>query len=378
MMSLPLDEPRWVASPEDLQELAKALAANPLIAVDTESNSLYAYHEQVCLIQFSIPGADYLVDPLVLADLSLLGPIFENPNIEKIFHAAEYDLICMKRDFGFIFNTIFDTMLASRILGKPYYGLVDLLSAEFEINLDKRFQRADWAKRPLPASHLAYARLDSHFLIDLRNRLKEELEDQGLFALAREDFNHMSKVSPSQENGQSSVWRVAGSRDVSPEKAAVLQELCAYRDFCAQKANRPLFKVFSDDTLLQIALAVPQNVKELTAAGHLNPWQVRKYGNGLLHAIERGMQSQPLERPTSVRPDAQFLSRLEGLREWRKVTGRQRGVESDVILPRDAMEAIARHNPHSKKELAAIMKDFPWRVNYFGDQILEILSKLET
>ncbi len=110
--------PVLITRPGPLKDLAADLSRQSLVAVDTESNSLHAYREQVCLIQFSTEETDYLVDPLALDDLSSLGPIFANPDIEKIFHAAEYDLICLKRDFGFQFANLFDTMVAASILGK--------------------------------------------------------------------------------------------------------------------------------------------------------------------------------------------------------------------------------------------------------------------
>ena len=84
---------------DELNHLAKVLRSGTIIAVDTESNSLYAYRERVCLIQFSTHTDDYLVDPLAVADLSPLAPVFADPGIEKVFHAAEYDLLCLYRDF---------------------------------------------------------------------------------------------------------------------------------------------------------------------------------------------------------------------------------------------------------------------------------------
>src|ERR1044071_3179105 len=105
-----LPPPIWVDKPKVFQEMLGDLTAQPRLAVDTESNSLHAYREQVCLIQFTTPNKDYVVDPLALDDLSALGPIFSNPGIEKIFHASEYDLICLRRDFNFQFANLFDTM----------------------------------------------------------------------------------------------------------------------------------------------------------------------------------------------------------------------------------------------------------------------------
>ena len=100
MQTEKLPPPIWIATPGAIKELADELAGWTRIAVDTESNSMHAFREQLCLIQFSTPQTDYLVDPLALKDLSPLRPVFANPEIEKVFHAAEYDLICLKRDSG--------------------------------------------------------------------------------------------------------------------------------------------------------------------------------------------------------------------------------------------------------------------------------------
>jgi ribonuclease D len=94
MEHMVLSEPVFVTQGRALQQAVERLAHQAILAIDTESNSLFAYQEQVCLIQISTPQVDYLVDPLALTDLSPLSKIFADPNIEKVFHAAEYDLIC--------------------------------------------------------------------------------------------------------------------------------------------------------------------------------------------------------------------------------------------------------------------------------------------
>src|SRR5690554_6217438 len=132
-----LAPPIWVHTKQSLQKMVDELASQTRVAVDTESNSLHAFREQVCLLQFSTSKTDYLVDPLAIDDLSPLGPIFSNSNIEKIFHAAEYDLICLRRDFGFSFVNIFDTMQAARVLGYTAVGLDKLLAEKFGIRIDK-------------------------------------------------------------------------------------------------------------------------------------------------------------------------------------------------------------------------------------------------
>ena len=157
-----LSKPVLITRPDALIQLANQLANEPILAVDTESNSLYAFQEQVCLIQFSTPQDDFLVDPLALDDLSPLAGLFADPKIEKIFHAAEYDLITLKRDYHFDFENLFDTMIAARILGWEKIGLGSILKSEFDVELNKRYQRANWGKRPIPSEMVNYARLDTH------------------------------------------------------------------------------------------------------------------------------------------------------------------------------------------------------------------------
>ena len=188
MPSNTLPPPVLVQTADEYERLILDLNRRARIAVDTESNSLHAYRERVCLIQFSTPQTDYILDPFAFDNLDALAPIFASPRIEKIFHALEYDLICLRRDYGFEFCNLFDTMQAGRILGRKLAGLDRLLEDKFGVKVNKRFQKADWAVRPLSRDLQLYARLDTHYLIPLRDLLKAELVEKGLWPLAEEDF----------------------------------------------------------------------------------------------------------------------------------------------------------------------------------------------
>jgi ribonuclease D len=384
MPRTPIFPPSWIDHLDDLQRMANTLTAAPLVAVDTESNSLFAYQEQTCLIQFSTPQADYLVDPLTLDAQFLklvLAPIFVGTDIEKVFHAAEYDLLVLSRDFGFNFTNIFDTMLAARVLGRDAFGLGILLEQEFNVKVDKRQQRANWGQRPLPPHLMDYAQVDTHYLIPLRHRLKAELEKSGRWELAQEDFNHFhlenGKTAPKRKNIKNEIWRIAGWDRLSHQKLAVLYELCLYRDQQARAQNRPLFKILSDRTLLEIAEACPESPAELQCLPKLSPRQVQRYNQALLKVVKRGLQAPPLHPPPRPpRPDPDFMARLDALREWRKRAARKMGVESDVILPRVLMEEIARRAPRRLVDLSHIFQHYPWRLAHFGDAILELISEI--
>ena len=374
--SLKRTELVWIDQPQHLRHVAQELAAQDILAIDTESNSLYAYQEQVCLIQFSTNQKDYLIDTLSLTDLSPLRNIFKSKHILKVFHAAEYDLICLFRDYGFRFNHIFDTMLAARILGYQHVGLSSLLEQYFNIQIDKKFQRANWGQRPLKPEMLAYARLDSHFLIPLKDHLRAELEVAGLLALAYEDFERLTiGIEDTTESCADDFWKIHGARDLAPEKAAVLKSLYQYREAIAKAQDRPPFKVLSNQALIEIAEICPQHQSDLMKLSALHENQVKRYGRGLLEAVQIGLQAPPEQVPSHARPHNSVLNRMEALQDWRKETGKALGVPSDVILPRDVLCRIARTNPRELKVLKAQMFDVPDRFKRFGKDILNVIAQ---
>ncbi|KAA3644674.1 MAG: hypothetical protein DWQ07_14775 [Chloroflexi bacterium] len=369
-----IPEPTLITSSDHLKQVSKQLAQASLLSVDTESNSLHAFRERVCLIQFSIPDADYLLDPLAVDDLSPLGPIFADPNVEKLFHAAEYDLLTLKRDFDFSFANLFDTMVAARILGRRRVGLGNLLDAEFGIKLEKKFQRADWGKRPLSKDMLSYARFDTHYLIRLRNKLKDELMAKDRWSIAAEDFQRATDVGHHRaEPPHSDVWRMKGADDFSPRQYAVLQALVDFRRERAERVDRPLFKVFGDKTLVAIADVMPTRLEQLYGLDGMSGRQIERQGRKLLAAVERGKKAQPPVRPPRRPRDEQKEERYETLREWRKIEAQKIDVESDVILPRDVMLQLVDANPSSLTEVEAEMHSVPWRFAQFGEDIFEVL-----
>ncbi len=372
-MKSSLPAPVWVDTPDGLRQMCASLRRQPRIAIDTEANSLYAFREQVCLIQFSIPDADYLLDPLTLHDLTPLADIFSSPAIEKVFHAAEYDLLGLQRDYGFTFTNIFDTMLAARILGYKQLGLGSLLAEKFQVEIDKRFQKADWGARPLPPGLVDYARLDTHYLLELRDVLENELRERERLDLAREDFQRSCYVTNGSKQVKERWERIDGQQDLTPRGRTILNELCLSREKLAERLKRPLFKVLNDHALLKLAQAEPDSIDALKAAG-LSDRQIDRFGRAMLEAIQRG-QTAPLVKPTETeKPSNAILNRLNKLKNWRKKKAEELGVESDIVLPRVYLMPLAEHNPRTLEALSAVMSDSPWRVRQFGAEILKSLG----
>lgn len=361
-----------------LADLTQRLADEPLIALDTESNSLFAYREQVCLIQISTRSADYVLDPLAALDVRRLGPLLANPASEKVFHAAEYDLICLKRDYGFVINNLFDTMVAARVCGYKNIGLGTLLGEIAGVTLDKSHQRDDWGKRPLPADALRYAQMDTHYLPQLHDYFSGRLTELGRWEEARESFDEMAAVAPGvrPEFDPEGFWRIAQPNQLSRREAAILRELVIFRDEMARQRNLPPFKILNDKGLVGLAQAAPTTLDGLEKVDGVGPGHVRRYGQALLAAIRRGQSARLPTPPPPERPaDPVLVERYSALREWRKERAQARGVESDVIVSRDALWELAGRMPATTEELRTISSLGAWRAARYGDEILAVLDR---
>jgi ribonuclease D len=367
----------WVDQEDSFKAMIEDLQQRPIIAVDTESNSLYAYQEQVCLIQFSTVDADYLIDPLAIQDMSPLGAIFANPDIEKVFHAAEYDVICLKRDFQYEFNNLFDTMVASRILSRENQSLGGVIKDLYGIKLEKKYQRADWGMRPLKPGMLEYARLDTYFLIDVRNRFRADLQQMNRWQMAQEDFARLCRITvPENNTEKEKCWKVLGNEKLRPEQLAVLQALCAYREKRAKTIDQPVFKVLNNKTLLAIAKAMPRDLVDLENIPGLSSKLVNRIGEKLVKIVENNRRKKPYKRSSNHNHlDPILVAKVEALRMWRKNTAQKIGVPSDVILPREMLYEIVAAAPQDMEALQPVLADFPWRYEQYGEHILKTLQE---
>lgn len=371
-----LPAPILVDTPAAFDAFLQTLSTETRLALDTESDSLYRYFYKVCMIQVSTGSIDYLLDPLRLPDLRPLGQFLADPAIQKVFHAAENDVLLLKRDFKFSFDNIFDTMLAARILGRRGVGLAVLLREHFGVELDKRVQLTDWGHRPLTAQQLSYARLDSRFLLPLCDFLTDELHTKRRWREAQEAFADLPDLQfvekPFDPEG---FWRSKEVRELRPSEIAIFRELYLWRDQQARTLDQPPFKVLSDQILVILSQEQPQSLASLP----LNPNQTRRFGAAILAAIARGRVApvpQPPARRTNGegRPDPEVAACYDRLRAWRTKRAAARGVDLDVILNNETLMAVARAHPADMDALGALGVMRSWKLAEYGPELLAVVG----
>ncbi len=374
---LPPGQPVWVDTDPTFEQCLDDLSRTAVVAVDTESDSLYSYFEKVCLVQFSTPTTDYLIDPLN-TDISGLGPLFADPAIQKVFHAAEYDILSLKRDYDFTFNNLFDTMIAAKVLGWPRFGLGSILAEYFGVKLDKRYQRYNWGQRPLSQKALNYARLDTHYLLPLRELQLEKLDQAKRLGEAKAAFKRQTRVTPSLKTfDPDDFWRIKGAKRSTPQEQAILRELYVMRDNIARKIDRPPFKVVSDATLMRIARQQPRDRHQVEQIKGVGKQFFRHNASDVIKAVQSGQSAPPPDYPSrdNKRPDEETLNRYERLRHWRNDLATQRGVEPDIIISNGTLMHIARRNPKSLQALKKLKSLGEWQREKYGRVLIELLKK---
>jgi ribonuclease D len=369
------------------------LRHQPLLALDTESDSLYRYTPRVCLIQISayaeipdgrqpeeaLPVVDYLVDPLKLQNLEPLGDLLGDPGVEVILHAAENDVLLLQRDFNIQIVKIFDTQLAARILGRNGVGLAAILEEEFGVISDKSMQRTDWGRRPLTPQQMTYAQIDTHYLLPLRLRQIQRLQATGHWREAQDAFEFLAMLRYEDSSTGRTVWSMKNNREVERQQTGLLEELWLWREQTAQRLDRPPFKVMNDSVLIELTNQAPGTLGELQRISGLSSHQVDRFGRDLLQAVERGKR-RPLPELPPPNPRPEFLLSkadqriFQSLRQWRSQTAEERSVDPDIIFSNDILLQIVEKKPRTLAELQEIPAIGAWKAETYGPAILRLLE----
>jgi ribonuclease D len=364
-----------------LEKIVKIFEREKTIAVDLEADSMFHFKEKVCLIQVASKNRSIVIDPLQIKDLSSLKSIFAGHDIQKIFHGADYDVRSLFRDFNIETNNLFDTELACRYLGIKETGLEAVLNKFFKINLDKKYQKKDWSKRPLPQEMLDYAARDVIYLVPMAEILEKELDNKGRLSWVREECNYLSKVRPALSDDEPLFLKFKGAGRLKPRSLAVLEALLQFRKKVGEKKNKPLFKIIGNNDLMKITLARPVTLRSLKGTKALSNRQISIYGNALVETINKAIKIPEDKLLVYPRKKAPVLShrvpkRVEELKKWRYKKAKELEVDSSIICNNALLTSIAVLNPSNSNSLETIKNMKSWQKKEFGKEIIAVLSKV--
>ncbi|HZS62470.1 MAG TPA: ribonuclease D [Gemmatimonadaceae bacterium] len=368
----------YLDSQAEVDSFLASIAATRELALDTEGASFHRFVDRIYLLQLSTREKSAIIDPLPIGSPAGLGRLLEDPHVEKVFHDADYDLRLLHQDYGWKTTNIFDTRVAAQLLGLKAFGLAALLERYFDIKLDKKHQRADWSLRPLTPGMLDYAAQDTRHLLDLRDRLKEELHAAGRWAWAAEEFARLDGTRWDDESDGLAWMRIKGARDLTRRELAVFRELVTWRDSVAKILDRATFRVVGNETLLAIAHENPRNRETLAAIRGMPRGIVESRAHDVLAAIERGLAEPDANLPRFPKAprwerDPDFDARAARLKVVRDAAASRLSLDPGVLFSRERLEAVARANPKNADDLRRVNDVRRWQVDVLGADFLKAL-----
>ena len=369
-----------ITSQAVLQDRLPQMTSAPVLALDTEASSFHRYKERMCLVQISDRDRTWLIDPLAIPELTALGNLLSDPKKEVVIHDADYDLRILARDHGIRVEHIFDTLIAAELVNEPEIGLAALLRKHLGVEVDKKFQKADWSRRPLPIPMLDYAAGDTDHLIALRDILKQRLNQLGRWDWAMEEFGLLTNA-PFERSADTepAFMRIMGARVLKPQQLAVLSAVHAWREGVAARMDRAPFMVLGNEALIMLATDPPVRTSDLKGRKGMSDKVVQRHGVDLLAAVERGRAMPREEWPRISKPkkwqrDEGYEDRLKRLKRTRDRLTLAHDLRPGIVASNQLLMDMARTLPGDLQALGALPGMRRYQVKHFGEDLLRVLD----
>jgi ribonuclease D len=377
-------EIRYVDDAAGADEVRSAMEGEPHLALDCEAAGYHRYSDRLCLLQLTVDDRTFLVDPFAVDPAPVLQPTLEDPGTEIVMHGADFDVRLLNRDLGIGLAGLFDTQVAASLLGESAIGLAALLQSRLGIHLSKKYQKADWAQRPLPGPMREYAALDTAHLRRLADSLRADLDERGRLEWAREEFRELEKVRFDASGPEDPVLRVRAARDLEPREVARLREALEWRDGIARSRDRATFRVVGDPVLIEVARRGPTSIPELEGIQGLNGSLARQEGPELLRRLARVDALPDADVPGYPRfprngsmgrgrPLPEVEERFGRLREVRNAAAVELGIDRGAVLPNAVLQLLAETPPSNGDELESVEGMRRWQAELLGDALMQVL-----
>ncbi len=374
---------QWIRDQAGLEELAKECIGAEWITIDTESNSMFAFRERVCLIQVNVAGQIYIIDTFALpgesSDLDALRPALEDPDIPLYLHGAEYDVCCFKREYKISLAGVWDSQQAASFLGYSRTGYGAMVQEICEVELAKSHSQYNWGTRPLDDDALQYAIDDVVYLPQVVSALIEKITEAGLEdELLIANTAVMDATAHYAIDNPQAIYKVKGFHRLAPAKHPVCFALYNWRLSLAEEQDLPPGRILSNDVLIALSQKSPTNFGSLKRI-RLKSWLLKDHGMEIMDIIKDAMRNPPElpERENKSRTvDSAEKSREQRLKDWRRTESERRKLPFQVILPAKALSHLKQYGADNLQDVPQLGSK---RIQMYGDSIKKLCTaKVET
>ncbi len=369
---------KFIESKTKLKNICDDLLKEKVIGVDLEADSLYCFKEKICLIQIATSTQAFLIDPFVLKDISPFLKVLENRDTIKIFHGSDFDIRSIDRDYQTKVNNLFDTEIACRFLGLKERGLGSLLKQNFNVAANKKYQKANWSKRPFMQEMIRYSVMDVQYLTRLYNIIHKKLMANGRLLWAKEEFEIQEQVRHKNNHLLPLFKKFKGAGRMDNRTLTVLENLLQLRAHIAKKKDQPLFKIISNSSLTALAINKPKTIDQIKKTNALSKKQVTMYGKSCEDAINQAMELKQEKLPSypRIKIDRKTFKeekKVKALKKTREKLSLSMGIEPGFLLNNALIDSIAVKTPKNLEALLKIKNIRHWQVENIGNDIIATL-----
>ena len=372
-----------IQSAADAEGLRAELTRSRRLALDCEAAGFHRYSDRLCLVQLSTERATWVIDPLAFDPSELLREPLERPDVAVVMHGADFDLRLLRRDLNIGLRGLVDTQIAAQLLGEEGLGLSALLESRLGVRLSKKYQRADWAERPLSDAMLEYAADDTRYLLRLADLLQKDLVEVGRAAWADEECRALEEAASAEPaDREDPILRVRGARRLSARQVTALREALEWRDQIARSRDRAPFRIVADGPLIDAVAAAPRNVRELASIKGFPARIAEEEGETLVLRLQRvaslpDQELRPYPKPSRRgpgRPTPETEELAERLKRIRNRRAAEVGLPKGTLLANAVVLDIARVAPRNLEELAAVDGMRGWKAEILGKEFIAAIE----
>ncbi|MCA9478067.1 MAG: HRDC domain-containing protein [Nanoarchaeota archaeon] len=333
---------QYITTQKELLEATKHMGEQQVLAVDLEcENNLHHYGTYISLIQVSCQDTDWIVDVLELKTIDPLLEVFANPSIKKVFHDVSFDLRILHLQFGCRPKNLFDTQLGALFLGKTEIGLGALLKEYYGVQKERKYQMADWTKRPLDQGMLSYATKDTKHLLPLYFDIKKELEEKERFDWVLEECQFIEESEMTYKENEYTDFK--GFRFLPKKKQAILKNLFELREEVAQKVDMPNYFVMSNARIQEILDRPPLKIEQWKHLKAVHP-AVKRNAKRFLEAVTKFDVSQLPETKKHPKYTPEQKEKTYELGVKAQSVAERLGIRKHLVMNKDQIQDIVLNN----------------------------------
>ncbi len=370
--------PKIINTEENLHRLIDLALNKESVAVDTEFVWERTYYPKLGIVQIGFSNSEcFLIDAVVLKDISPLGNLLSDPDVTKILHDAHQDLAILRKATGSFPKNIFDTQYAAGFIGDSIsISLRQLVHLLIGVNLSKTETRTNWLRRPLSGRQVDYALNDVRYLPSVMQKTLSRVRNNGIESWLLEDLKDLDNPDLYRERDTFiQIRRIKGTKRFTPREMAVLFELVDWREREARSRDRPREHIVTERTLTSITRNKPKNIAALRPTKDFPDRKIHEYGEEMVNAVNRGLSIPPLRyhrHRRRIMDDNTLSARVDFATAYINGMCIKRRINPATIGSRAEITEFVRDCSSKLYETHKLLRG--WRKTFIGDKLKKLLA----